>query len=127
MKIIFVGLGGFVGTVCRYLISLWMKPLSGEFPFGTLLINLVGAFLIGTISQISEEYTPFNNNLYLFLTVGVCGGFTTFSTFSLESVNLLEKGKTVPALVYMVISVVICITAVTLAKVMVKNIAQHIH
>ncbi len=115
-KIIFVALGGAVGATCRYLIGL--IPVKGEFPFLTLLINLCGAVLIGFIVGITLNSGSKNisESQVLFLKVGFCGGFTTFSTFSLEALQLIESGKTLYAGIYVVLSVVLCIFGVAFGK-----------
>ena len=117
-----VGLGGFVGAVVRYLLGLVPFAQSSSFPFITLLINLVGSFAIGVISQLAYERDSANTPLTLFLKVGVCGGFTTFSTFALESGDLLRNGKTVSAAVYVILSVALCVAGAILGKLIVKKL-----
>ncbi|MGX8833521.1 fluoride efflux transporter CrcB [Amedibacillus sp. YH-ame6] len=111
--LLFVGLGGAIGAIMRYGIS--MFPLKSEFPFLTLFINILGAIMIGCIVGFSEEHTS-NEDLLLFLKTGVCGGFTTFSTFSLEAVQLFEKHRYFAGGSYAVVSVVFCIVGVLLGK-----------
>lgn len=108
-----VGLGGFVGAVCRYLAGL---PFSSTFPVGTLLVNVMGALLIGFFTELSNKVIPLNPRLLLFLTTGVMGGFTTFSTFSLETVNLLEMGRTALGVCYASLSLVLCLAGVIVGK-----------
>ncbi len=108
MNILLVGAGGAAGAVLRYLISL--IPYKGTFPVLTLITNLLGAVFIGFISGIAEK--KLSQNEVLFLKTGVCGGFTTFSTFSLEAYGLLSTGRTVSAAVYSVLSVVLCVAGV---------------
>ena len=86
---LFVGMGGAVGAMLRYAISL--IPYKGKFPLLTLFINVIGALIIGTIAGLSARKN-LPQNAVLFLKTGVCGGFTTFSTFSLEAYSLLEQG-----------------------------------
>lgn len=117
-----VGLGGFVGALLRYLLGLVPFAQSSSFPFITLLINLVGSFAIGVISQLAYERDSTNTPLTLFLKVGVCGGFTTFSTFALESGNLLQNGRTISAAVYVVLSVALCVAGAILGKLIVKKL-----
>ncbi|MBO5523288.1 MAG: fluoride efflux transporter CrcB [Roseburia sp.] len=113
-SILFVGLGGAIGAIGRYLISLF--SVKGDFPFLTLLTNLLGAILIGVVVGLADSKANMPKNLILFLKTGVCGGFTTFSTFSLESLLLLENGKHFLGSVYIVASVVLCILGVALGK-----------
>ena len=107
--VICVGLGGGLGAVLRYGISL--LPYKGTFPVLTLVTNVLGALLIGYIAGAAarRELSP---NLVLFLKTGVCGGFTTFSTFSLEAQTLLGKGHYAVAVVYMCASVLFCLAGV---------------
>lgn len=115
-----VSAGGAVGTVCRYLVGLLpLKPQNG-FPLITLGINVAGAFLIGLIAAAAGKYSGLDPRLLLFLKVGICGGFTTFSTFSLESVNLLQNGQVLLSLSYMALSVFLCVGAVVGAQMLVK-------
>ena len=85
-----VGAGGALGAVCRYGMSLLPVLQRGAFPLPTLLTNLLGAILIGLVVGAGHRWANLSPTLLLFLRVGVCGGFTTFSTFSLESLVLLE-------------------------------------
>lgn len=106
--VILVGLGGGLGAIMRYLVSLLMK--TGYFPLGTLLINIVGSFVLGIVmaSTINE---PGPGATKLFFATGICGGFTTFSAFAYENMSLLQMGKYETALLYTLISVVISIIA----------------
>ena len=90
MGFIFVALGGAVGAIMRYSISL--LPVRTCFPILTLVINIIGAIVIGFIVGLAEE-KQVSSNAMLFLKTGVCGGFTTFSTFSLEAVTLFDHEK----------------------------------
>lgn len=111
MGFLFVGIGGAIGAMLRYAISL--IPSKTDFPILTLITNVIGAFAIGLIVSFAVKY-KMSDNMILLLKTGVCGGFTTFSTFSLESVNLLKSGKPALALTYALLSLVLCITAVFL-------------
>lgn len=108
MGFLLVGAGGAVGAMLRYLIS--FIPYKGDFPLLTLVTNLLGALLIGFISGIAEK--KLSENAVLFLRTGVCGGFTTFSTFSLEAYKLFEAEHTALAVIYSVSSVALCILGV---------------
>ena len=99
---LFVGLGGAVGSMLRYGVS--RIPFRGSFPVATLLVNLLGAVLIGYVTGMARSRQA-PENLVLFLKTGVCGGFTTFSTFSLEAFTLLQNGKYLYAGLYLLLSV----------------------
>lgn len=108
---IVVGLGGFIGAVFRYLIGLLPVSPENGFPIKTLLINIAGAFLIGIVVALGAK-KEWNSQLILFLKVGICGGFTTFSSFALETNQLMERGATGSALLYAVVSVIGAVAAV---------------
>lgn len=107
LNIIAVGLGGFVGAVCRYLIGLAPLKEVTVFPIKTFIINIVGCIVIGLITVAATRNNNMNPYMLLFLKVGVCGGFTTFSTFALESAELMKNGNPLIALAYMLGSVVV--------------------
>lgn len=114
MSFLFVALGGALGAVGRYAISL--IPVKTEFPVLTLITNIIGAVLIGIITGIVSSKSSVSDNTVLFWKTGVCGGFTTFSTFSLEALTLLEKRSYVYGSIYIVLSVTFCILGVLLGK-----------
>ncbi len=117
---LFVGIGGFVGTVLRYLVGLVpVKPASG-FPVTTLFINVVGAFAIGLIASAAAKSGALSPRMVLMLKVGVCGGFTTFSTFAYETANLIHGGSAFTAGCYAVLSVALSVLAVFAAQAVVS-------
>lgn len=118
---IIVGIGGFVGTVCRYLIGLLPIEADNAFPIKTLAINIIGSFLIGLIAALSAKNSEFNPQVVLMLRVGVCGGFTTFSTFAYESTELMKNGHVMAALGYVCASIILGVLAVFLAQMLVNN------
>ena len=105
INILAVGAGGFVGAVCRYLIGLVRVSETMVFPIKTFIINIIGCLVIGMLAESAVRNTDWNPQLMLFLKVGVCGGFTTFSTFALESTDLIRGGHPAEAFAYMVLSV----------------------
>lgn len=111
MNFISVALGGGLGAFLRYCISL--IPCRSDFPFLTLVTNFIGAFLIGLISGFAIK-KGLSGNVLLFLKTGLCGGFTTFSTFSLETFNLIENHHIILALIYIFASVILCLAGVML-------------
>ena len=94
MKLIYVGLGGFMGACLRYIISLGAQKWWGaEFPYGTMIVNVAGGLLIGFLMELSIATDLIPPHLRLFLVTGILGGFTTFSSFSYETVSLLSDGS----------------------------------
>ena len=93
-NIFLVGIGGGIGSIARYLWQKWCtEHYPGLFPWGTFTINLTGCLLIGIVWGLSLKGEGINAGWKLFLMTGICGGYTTFSAFSLESVNLLKENK----------------------------------
>ncbi len=90
--IILVGTGGFIGSVMRYLVQYYMeKSLTSTFPWGTLIANIAGSFLIGTVFALADKGNLMTPEWRIFLTVGICGGFTTFSAFSYNNFMMLKE------------------------------------
>ena len=92
-NIIAVGAGSFIGGIARYLVSLAMKDISKGFPWATVLVNLIGCLIIGLLWGFLSRNASESTSWGLFLTVGLCGGFTTFSTFSKEALTMLQTGQ----------------------------------
>ena len=111
---IFVGLGGALGSLLRYFLSTIIKS-QGDFPLGTFLINVVGSFFIGLIAFYAEK-NNLDSRLVLFLKVGFCGGFTTFSTFAFEIFNLGDNQKFGTGIFYAFLSIVLSLFAIYLAR-----------
>lgn len=124
LKCLYVGLGGFIGSIGRYLVGLAFIPIASNFPFSTLLINFAGSLVIGMVGEFSIKIAPLKPDLLLFLTIGICGGFTTFSTFSLETINLLEKSKVLLGIGYVVVSVISCLSGVILGKFIIRHLVS---
>ncbi|MFZ3349373.1 MAG: fluoride efflux transporter CrcB [Xanthobacteraceae bacterium] len=114
--ILAVALGGAVGSVARYLIGIGSGKLFGfNFPWGTLIINIAGSMLIGAFAGLFAFKWDLPQAVRIFLTVGVCGGFTTFSTFSLDSYYLIERGQLATAGFYIASSVILSIAGLIAA------------
>ena len=113
LSCLLVGLGGGLGAIARYLMGLIPVPV--DFPAMTLLINVLGAAVIGGVSALAGAL-PLDPRAVLFLKTGVCGGFTTFSTFSLETVGLLEERRYLAGGGYALLSVALCLAGVVLGR-----------
>lgn len=118
---LFVGCGGFAGSVLRYLCSL-IKTDDVSLPVITLGVNVIGSFAIMFFSGLLSQSLPVDDRFILFLRVGLCGGFTTFSTFSAETLGLLEKGNVIMALAYAMLSICLCVGAAFLGEITSKAI-----
>lgn len=114
MNFIFVALGGAFGAMARYAISL--IPVKTHFPILTLVTNIIGAILIGFIVGLVDRKGDISSKTVLFWKTGVCGGFTTFSTFSLESCNLFEKRIYIAGGIYVALSVGCCVLGILIGK-----------
>ena len=113
-NILAVGAGSFIGGIARYLISLVMKGISKGFPLATLAVNLLGCLIIGLLWGILSRNASESTSWGLFLTVGLCGGFTTFSTFSKEALTMLQTGQIWGFTSYIALSVLAGIALVAL-------------
>ena len=113
-NLFFVGIGGFLGAVLRYLISGYIQDLSHriDFPYGTLAVNIVGCFLIGVLSQLVELQFEISAEVRLLLMVGVLGSFTTYSTFSNETITLLQDQRATLALINIGLHLILGLAAV---------------
>ena len=101
-----VGLGGAAGSMLRYGVQRILNPQSAAiFPTGTLLVNIIGCFLIGMLWSIVSRSITWNEEMKLLLMTGFCGGFTTFSAFTLEGIGLLRESKTILLVIYITASV----------------------
>jgi CrcB protein len=114
-RLLTVCLGGFLGTGARYVLNGWVSHRFGEtFPWGSLTVNVVGSFVVGLLYFVSGPDSPIVVSVTArqFLLAGILGGFTTFSSFSLQTLNLLRDGQTLPACANVVGSVVLGLLAV---------------
>lgn len=116
--------GGAIGTLARYLVSTWALPVSSELPWGTIIINISGSLLIGffgTLTLAGGRY-PASEGLRLFVMIGLCGGYTTFSSFSLQTLDLLRAGGFGRAALNIGLSVLLCVGAVALGHIIAARI-----
>lgn len=120
-SLLIVGIGGFLGTVARFVIARYFQyNVSSVFPWSTFIVNIAGCLLIGLIYGITEKGEFLSSDSRLFLTVGICGGFTTFSTFSNDSFLLVQEQEWVRLALYTSLSVFLGLMAVYVGRVMVK-------
>lgn len=123
LSIVAVATGGAIGSVARYLVGILATRLFGSgFPWGTLAINVTGSFLMGVFVALFATRWNLPSPGKLFLTVGICGGYTTFSTFSLDAYDLIEKSAGLEALVYVVASALLSIGALTAAMLLLRSV-----
>ena len=111
-QLLVIALGGAFGSVMRFLMSSWVYSTLGRgFPYGTLAVNIIGSLLMGFLTVLLIERMSLGPEWRAAILIGVLGGFTTFSSFSIETFNLIEAGAYAKAIANMVISVVVCIGA----------------
>jgi fluoride exporter len=113
-NLLIIGAGGFIGAICRYLFSGWVQTLTRvvTFPYGTLAVNVLGCFIIGILSYLSYTRSFFTPEARLFLIIGFLGAFTTFSSFSNETLALLRSGEWLKGLLNIGLSNLFCLAAV---------------
>lgn len=122
-SLLIAGLGGFIGTISRFLISRYVQiTYVSSFPWGTFLVNIAGSFLIGILFGITEKGGFMSHEWRIFLTVGICGGFTTFSSFTNEAFMLLQSKELIRLAGYSSLSVFFGIAAVFLGRSIIKVI-----
>jgi len=121
--LLLIGTGGFIGSVSRYLTSIYVNKLfDSSFPYGTLTVNIAGSLLIGLLFGFSDRFNWFTPEWRFFLAAGFCGGFTTFSTFSYETIILLREGDWFLGFGNISLSVIVCLAATFLGNLLVRII-----
>ncbi len=119
--LLYIGFGSFLGGIARYLTSRAVQnSFASAFPYGTMTVNLLGCLLIGLIFGISERTNLISDEWRIFLTVGFCGGFTTFSTFANENMNLLKDGNFLYFALYTGLSIFLGLVAVFFGNALTK-------
>ena len=121
LKLAVIGFGGFIGAIGRYLLSgIVQKQLGSGFPYGTLAVNVVGCFLLGVVMHLVQNEGMFTPNVRLFITIGILGAFTTYSTFGYETLALISAREIWPGLLNILGNVVLGLLAVWLGAVSVR-------
>ena len=119
-----VGIGGALGALMRFGAQNWIGSLPNGFPVATFLVNIVGSIAMGVLVGILAKTTPqYQNEIRLFVAVGVFGGFTTFSSFSLDAIALLERGEILQAAIYVVGSVLLALAGLWIGLTAVRVLA----
>lgn len=119
--ILIVGSGGFIGTVLRYILTRYMQlHVASVFPWGTFSVNIIGSLLIGIIYGLAEKDNIFTPEIRLFLTVGICGGFTTFSTLTNDAFILLQDRELLRFALYASLSFFLGLLAVYAGRLLIK-------
>ncbi len=122
MIYLYVALGGAIGASLRYFITTEsIKCLGPEFPYGTLLVNVIGSFAMGILYAVIQAQTEISEPVRVFIGVGLLGALTTFSTFSLDTYTLLQQGEAVKAIANVALNLCLCIASVWLALFLVKG------
>lgn len=124
--IILIGLGGCIGAILRYVLGGWIQNSFSNFPVGTLVINTTGSFFIGLIMYLSEYQGFFSEDIRIFLTIGILGGYTTLSTFGYESFRLLDNSEFMLMVINVIVTVLFSITAVYLGKIVALSIGTYL-
>ncbi len=121
--VLLAGIGGFIGSITRYVTTVFVhKIFPTNFPLGTLIVNLVGCFLIGIILGLFEKGEVLSPEMRLMLSVGFCGGLTTFSTFTNDTINLINDREVLFLMLYMGVSIFLGISLTLLGKTVVNYI-----
>lgn len=122
-NLLYVAIGGALGAVLRYQLAVWMVLLFGkEFPYATLLVNVIGSFALGLLFSLMEHGIIADIPWRTLVGIGLLGAFTTFSTFSLDTVLLFQQGATIKALVNVFLNVITCLVGVFAAMQLVNKI-----
>lgn len=123
LQVLLIGCGGFIGTIARYAVTTMVYRLLGaSFPYGTLTVNILGCLLIGFVSTAAEERDMIAHSTRLYLTIGILGGFTTFSAFGYETLTILRLGNILPATLYVLASVVTGLVGVWLGGLLARAV-----
>jgi len=122
LKVIYIGFGGFIGSILRYSIYIFSNNILGySSPVATLFVNILGCFLIGTVYQLLNGYLVISENLRLFIIIGLLGGFTTFSAFSIDVYLIYQNSGKMIATAYVILSIVFSLLALLIGVWLIKS------
>jgi CrcB protein len=123
LKTLLIGLGAFIGANARYALQTWAAARWGaDFPYGTLIINISGSLILGFFVTLVTQRVAIPTEWRVFVTVGLLGGFTTFSSFSVETLNLVQMSRWLPALLYLTGNVVLGVIGAYLGMILARAI-----
>ena len=124
MQLLLVMLGGAAGSGLRYLVAQWLPTAAGTMPLSTLTVNVLGSGVLGALTMLASLHTALSREWVLLLGTGLCGGFTTFSTFTVELLSMADHGRLGLAIVYALLSVVLGLAAAAVAAALVRMLSQ---
>ena len=123
-SLLFIGIGSFIGGICRYLLQQFIQNnYPSSIPFGTLIVNITGCFAIGLVYELAAKGNLLSSEMRLFHATGICGGYTTFSSFAYENVSMVLDGEFYYSILYLVLSVVVGFGAVHAGILFIKLIS----
>lgn len=122
LNVLAIFIGGGLGSLSRYGVSILLRMYSINFPYATLAVNIVGSLILGFTAALFWNKAHFNDTLKIAITIGFCGGLTTFSTFSWETFDLIKNGEALLAILYILISVFACVAAISLGAFLSKYV-----
>lgn len=124
LQILYIGLGGFIGAVSRFLVSRYLNNLLPAFPFGTLAVNIIGSFVLGFIVYSVSFGKSISPDMRDFITIGILGGFTTMSAFAYESFRLMELNQLMLFALNISLNIILCLAAIYAGKELAVLIAK---
>jgi len=124
MQILLVMLGGAAGSGLRYLVAQWLPTAVGTLPLSTLIINVAGSAVLGALTMLASQHTALSREWMVLLGTGLCGGFTTFSTFTVELLSMADHGRLGLAVAYALLSLVLGLAAAAGAAALVRILSQ---
>lgn len=122
INLLAIFIGGGLGSLARYAVNLTLRIYSIDFPFSTLMVNLVGSVILGFAMALFWKQADIHVTVKLAITVGFCGGLTTFSTFSWETFDMIKNGEYLLAVLYTFVSVLVCVLAISLGAFLSKYV-----